>query len=93
MQYLVMENRILNLEHRDFDINKPLPRSTDKRHRVTASDPERKISHTLFQGSLEDCQRFVEALGRMLNTTLPAVPIEVVLESMRPGADDENDKS
>ena len=25
MQYLVMENRILNLEHRDFDINKPMP--------------------------------------------------------------------
>ena len=93
MQYLVMENRIINLAYRDFDINKPLPRSTDKRHRVTASDPERKISHTLFQGSLEDCQRFVEALGRMLNTTLPAVPIETVLESMHPGADDENDKS
>ena len=58
MQYLVMKNRILNLEHRDFDINKPLPRSTDKRHRVNASEPERKILHTLFQGSLEECQLF-----------------------------------
>ena len=89
MQYLVMKNRILNLEHRDFDINKPMPRSTDKRFRVTASDSERKISHALFQGTLDECQRFVEALGRVLNFTLIAVPIEVVLESMHPN-DDEN---
>ena len=93
MQYLVMGNRILNLVYRDVEINQPMPRSTDNRHRVSASDPERKISHTLFQGSLEDCQRFIEALGRVLNFTLPAVPIETVLESMHPGADDENDKS
>jgi hypothetical protein len=89
MQYLVMKNRIINLAYRDVEINQPLPRSTDKRHRVTASDSERKISHMLFQGSLEDCQRFVEALGRALNFTLPAVPIETVLESMHP-SDDEN---
>ena len=57
---------------------------TDKRHRVTASDPERKISHALFQGTLDECQRFIEALGRALNFTLPAVPIETVLESMHP---------
>ena len=93
MQYLVMENRIINLAYRDVEINQPLPRSTDKRHRVTASDPERKISHALFQGTLDECQRFIEALGRALNFTLPAVPIETVLESMHPGADDENDKS
>ena len=89
MQYLVMKNRIINLAYRDVEINQPLPRSTDKRHRVNASEPERKILHTLFQGSLEDCQRFVEALGRALNFTLPAVPIETVLESMHP-SDDEN---
>ena len=93
MQYLVMENRIINLAYRDVEINQPLPRSTDKRHRVTASDPERKISHTLFQGTLDECQRFIEALGRMLNTTLPALPIHVVIESMHPGADEENEKS
>ena len=69
-----------------------MARSTDKRHRVNASDPERKISHTLFQGTLEECQRFIEALGRMLNTTLPALPIHVVIESMHPSAD-ENDES
>ena len=93
MQYLVMENRIINLAYRDVEINQPLPRSTDKRHRVTASDPERKISHALFQGTLDECQRFLEALGRALNFTLPAVPIETVLESMHPGADDEDDQS
>ena len=93
MQYLVMGNRILNLVYRDVEINQPMARSTDKRHRVSAIYPERKISHTLFQGSLEDCQRFIEALGRVLNFTLPAVPIETVLESMHPGADDENDNS
>ena len=95
MQYLVMENRILNLEHRDFDINKPMPRSTDKRHRVTASDPERKITHPLFLSeSLEECRQFMAALGRMLNATeQPAVPIETVLESMHPGAGDENTDS
>ena len=93
MQYLVMENRILNLEHRDFDINKPMPRSTDKRHRVTASDPELKISHMLFQGTLDECQRFIEALGRMLNATEQrAVPIEDVLQAMSPSAI-EDDKS
>ena len=89
MQYLVLKNRILNLAYRDVEINQPMPRSTDKRFRVNASDPERKILHTLFEGSLEDCQRFVEALGRVLNFTLPAVPIGTVLESMHP-SDDEN---
>ena len=67
MQYLVLKNRIINLAYRDVEINQPLPRSTDKRHRVTASDPERKISHALFQGTLDECQRFIEALGRALN--------------------------
>ena len=89
MQYLVFKNRILNLAYRDVEINQPLPRSTDKRHRVTASDPERKISHALFQGTLDECQRFIEALGRALNFTLLAVPIQVVIESMHP-SDDEN---
>ena len=89
MQYLVFKNRILNLAYRDVEINQPMPRSTDKRHRVNASEPERKILHTLFEGSLEDCRRFVEALGRVLNFTLPAVPIETVLESMHP-SDNEN---
>ena len=89
MQYLVMKNRIINLAYRDVEINQPLPRSTDKRFRVTASDPERKISHALFQGTLDECQRFIEALGRALNFTLPAVPIGTVLESMHP-SDDEN---
>ena len=92
MQYLVMKNRIINLAYRDVEINQPMPRSTDERHRVSASDPERKISHTLFQGSLEECQLFIESLGRMLNTTLPALPIHVVIESMHPSAD-ENDES
>ena len=92
MQYLVMENRIINLAYRDVEINQPLPRSTDKRHRVNASDSERKMLHTLFEGSLEDCQRFVEALGRVLNFTLIAVPIGTVLESMHPSID-ENDNS
>ena len=94
MQYLVMENRILNLEHRDFDINKPMPRSTDKRFRVTASDPELKITHPLFLSeSLEECQQFVAALGRMLNATEQrAVPIEDVLQAMSPSAV-EDDKS
>ena len=87
MQYLVFKNRIINLAYRDVEINKPLPRSTDKRHRVTASDPERKISHALFQGSLEDCQRFVEALGKVLNTTeVPSIPLETVLQAMSPTA-------
>ena len=84
MQYLVMENRILNLVYRDVEINQPMARSTDNRHRVSASDPERKISHTLFQGTLEECQRFIESLGRALNYTVLAVPIEVVIESMHP---------
>ena len=92
MQYLVMKNRILNLAYRDVEINQPMPHSTDNRHRVSASDPERKISHTLFQGSLEECQLFIESLGRALNYTLLAVPIHVVLESMHPSAD-ENDES
>ena len=92
MQYLVMKNRILNLAYRDVEINQPMARSTDKRHRVNASDPERKISQTLFQGSLEECQLFIESLGRVLNYTLLAVPIHVVLESMHPSAD-ENDES
>ena len=92
MQYLVMRNRIINLAYRDVEINQPMPRSTDERHRVSASDPERKISQTLFQGTLEECQRFIEALGRMLNTTLPALPIHVVIESMHPSTD-ENDES
>ena len=73
MQYLVMKNRILNLAYRDVEINQPMPRSTDERHRVSASDPERKISHALFQGTLEECQLFIESLGRVLNTTLPAL--------------------
>ena len=92
MQYLVMKNRIINLAYRDVEINQPLPRSTDKRFRVTASDPERKISHALFQGTLEECQLFIESLGRVLNYTLLAVPIHVVIESMHPSAD-ENDES
>ena len=92
MQYLVQENRILNLAYRDIEINQPLPRSTDKRHRVTASDPERKISHMLFQGTLDECQRFIESLGRALNYTLPALPIHVVVESMHPSPD-ESDNS
>ena len=92
MQYLVMENRILNLAYRDVEINQPLPRSTDKRHRVTASDSERKISHMLFQGSLEECQLFIESLGRVLNYTMLAVSIEVVIESMHPSTD-ESDNS
>ena len=92
MQYLVMKNRILNLAYRDVEINQPMARSTDKRHRVNASDPERKISQTLFQGSLEECQRFIESLGRALNYTLLAVPIHVVIESMHPSTD-ENDES
>ena len=92
MQYLVMKNRIINLAYRDVEINQPMPHSTDNRHRVSASDPERKISHTLFQGTLEECQRFIESLGRALNYTVLAVPIEVVIESMHPSAD-ENDES
>ena len=92
VQYLVMKNRIINLAYRDVEINQPMSHSTDNRHRVSASDPERKISHTLFQGSLEECQLFIESLGRVLNYTLLAVPIHVVLESMHPSAD-ENDES
>lgn len=92
MQYLVMKNRIINLSYRDVEINQPMPRSTDKRHRVNASDPERKISQTLFQGSLEECQRFIDSLGRVLNYTLLAVTIEVVIESMHPSTD-ENDNA
>ena len=91
MQYLVMKNRIINLAYRDVEINQPMPRSTDERHRVNASDPERKISHTLFQGSLEECQRFTESLGRVINYTLLAVPIHVVVESMHPSTDENND--
>ena len=92
MQYLVMKNRILNLAYRDVEINQPMPHSTDNRHRVSASDPERKISQTLFQGSLDECQRFIESLGRVLNYTMLAVSIEVVIESMHPSAD-ESDNS
>ena len=92
VQYLVMQNRIINLAYRDVEINQPMPRSTDKRHRVNASDPERKISQTLFQGSLEECQRFIDALGRALDYTGVAVPIHVVIESMHPSTD-ENDNA
>ena len=91
MQYLVMRNRIINLAYRDVEINQPMARSTDKRHRVNASDPERKISQTLFQGSLEECQLFIESLGRVLNYTVLAVPIEVIIESMHPSTDENND--
>ena len=92
MQYLVMKNRIINLAYRDVEINQPMPHSTDNRHRVSASDPERKISQTLFQGSLDECQRFIESLGRVLNYTMLAVSIEVVIESMHPSTD-ESDNS
>ena len=87
MQYLVMPNRIINLGHiAIFDIYKPMSHLKDKRHQVTASDPEQKIKHTLFKGSLEECQRFMEALGKTLNTTkVPAIPVETVLEAMKPG--------
>ena len=91
MQYLVLRNRILNLAYRDVEINQPMPHSTDNRHRVSASDPERKISHTLFQGTLEECQLFIESLGRVINYTVLAVPIEVVIESMHPSTDENND--
>ena len=92
MQYLVMQNRIINLAYRDVEVNQSMPHSTDIRHRVSASDPKRKISHMLFQGSLEECQLFIESLGRVLNYTLLAVPIEVVIESTHPSAD-ESDNS
>ena len=92
MQYLVMKNRIINLASRDVDIFKPMPHSTDKRHRVSAIDPEQKVNHTLFRGSLEECERFVGALGRALDYTVVAVAIHVVVESMHPSSD-ENDNA
>ena len=91
MQYLVLRNRIINLAYRDVEINQPMPHSTDERHRVSASDPERKVNHTLFQGTLEDCQLFLESLGRVLNYTMLAVPIQVVIESMHPSTDENDD--
>ena len=89
MQYLVMPNRILYLPHiAIYDIYKPMVHLTDQRCSVFASEPENKRSYTLFKGTLEDCQRFLAALARSINTsTEPTVPIEAVLAKM----EDEDD--
>lgn len=94
MKYLVMENRILNLEHiTNYDIFKPMSHLKDQRLEVKASEPEKKRTYTLFKGSFEECQRFLDAFGTVLNTAeQPAVSIEDVLQAMNPSAD-ENDKS
>ena len=88
MQYLVMKNRIINLAHIPmFDIYKPMGHLKDQRNQVLATDADTKRTHTLFKGSLEECQRFLAALASTINTAdQPAVPIEAVLAKM----DDEN---
>lgn len=91
MQYLVMKNRILNLEHiAIYDIYKPMAHLRDKRPSVVASDLEKKIVTTIFKGSLKECQQFIDALGRMLNSDIAAMPVEVVLQAMQPIADEKN---
>ena len=83
-----MKNRILYLPHIAlYDIYKPMGHLKDQRNQVIVSDPEQKRTHTLFKGSLEECQRFLAALASTINTAdQPAVPIEAVLAKM----DDEN---
>lgn len=94
MKYLVMENRILYLPHMAiYDIYKPKAHLQDQRCSVSASEPENKRNYSLFKGSLEECQRFLDAFGRVLNTAEQlAVPIEAVLKEMNTSTD-ENDKS
>ena len=58
---------------------------------VQATQSE-KYPTRFFRDRLKECQLFIESLGRALNYTLLAVPIHVVLESMHPSAD-ENDES
>ena len=84
MQYLVMQNRILNLEHiAIYDIYKPMPHLQDKRLNVNASDTEKKVTYSLFKGTLAECQRFLAALANSINTSTElAVPIEAVLAQM-----------
>ena len=88
MQYLVMQNRILYLPHiAVYDIYKPMGHLKDQRNQVLATDADTKRTHTLFKGTLEECQRFLAALASTINTaTEPAVAIEAVLAKM----DDEN---
>ena len=89
MQYLVMENRILYLPHiAIYDIYKPMSHLKDQRLQVKAGGGEKERIHTLYKGSLEECQRFLAALASTINTsTKPAVPIEAVLAKM----EDEDD--
>ena len=84
MQYLVMKNRILYLPHVSlYDIYKPMGHVKDQRNQVKATDADTKRTHTLYKGSLEECQRFLAALANTINTaTKPAVPIEAVLAKM-----------
>ena len=90
MRYLVMENRILYLPHMAiYDIYKPMSHLPDQRCTVSASEPENKRSYPLFKGSLEECQRFLDAFGRTLNTTnQPVVSIEDILKAMRSSTDE-----
>ena len=94
MQYLVMKNRILYLPHMAiYDIYKPMAHLKDQRCSVTASEPEDKRSYTLFRGSLEECQRFLAAFAKVLNTAEnPAVSIEDVLQAMQPSTDENTDE-
>ena len=69
MQYLVMKNRIINLAYRDVEINQPLPRSTDKRHRVSVQAIQsEKYPTCFFRERLTNARGLSKSLGRMLNT-------------------------
>ena len=84
MQYLVMSTRILYLPHiAIYDIFKPMGHLKDQRNQVLATDADTKRTHTLYKGSLEECQRFLAAFASAINSaTEPAVPIEAVLAKM-----------
>ena len=93
MQYLVMQNRIINLVYRDIEINQPMAR--DQRMNATVSTQaiqSEKYPTRFFRDRLKNVNALSSHLAERINYTLLAVPIHVVVESMHPSPD-ESDNS